>query len=534
MKKSNIFFLIIEILLLFLSAFVVYFTSHTSKTSLIVYILSLLNSFCLIFNYFLNTDKIVLSKKILDLRIFEDIDLPNFDTKKQDLKYATDKDIQIIFDKIMYSLQLIEISSGYLYTMDNVEKRITASKIINENISYIKKFIGRENSTNQTELERETPFELSTISPEDTMLENITIMIYGPADEKNLRLRLILQSFGFFSEIISTMEEVLFSIEDNLAQFLIIQPENKNDDAFILCKKIREKHSLLNFPILVLVKKYNSYLINQCHRIEINDFIILPFDISELITRILALLNYRQLYQENANLLLSEKEKQTFLYFITHNINTPLTILLNEINVLSEYENQNPQLDSILININESANQINSIVQNVLNSYKLSDGKLLVNQRILSINEILQIENIYLAKKALGKKQTFECSFENDDINIFCDENSLKCIYVNLVDNAIKYAPINGKIKIKVFTDEDNTILQVLDNGNGIPKEKQTLIFSRFSNIGSIPTGKEKSLGLGLYVVSEMCKLNGLQLSYSENPEEESGSCFMIKFPKLS
>ena len=127
---------------------------------------------------------------------------------------------------------------------------------------------------------------------------------------------------------------------------------------------------------------------------------------------------------------------------------------------------------------------------------------------------------------------TFECLSEKP--RVFCDVNSLKGIYTNLVDNAIKYTQFTGHIKSQISNDKDYIYLKIIDDGQGIPKEKQVVLFDRFANIGSKPTWTEKSVGLGLYVVNEICKLNNLVLEYTENTLSDSGSVFTIRFPKIS
>jgi len=301
---------------------------------------------------------------------------------------------------------------------------------------------------------------------------------------------------------------------------------------------------LLDFPILVLVNKYRSYLIEMSLKAQINDFLIHPFDVSALLARIQILSNYKDLYHEKQELLKSEKEKRTFLYFVTHNVNTPLTILLNEIQILSEFSNkisenrvggeEYSRLAGVVKNIQESAVQINIIIQNVLNSYKLSDGRFLINPTIINLEEYLRMENKFLTGKADFKKQTFTFECLTDNPRVFCDVNSLKGIYTNLVDNAIKYTQFEGHIKAQISNDKDYVYLKIIDDGQGIPKEKQVVLFDRFAYIGSKPTWSEKSVGLGLYVVNEICKLNNLVLQFSENTAADSGSVFIIRFPRLS
>ena len=253
------------------------------------------------------------------------------------------------------------------------------------------------------------------------------------------------------------------------------------------------------------------------------------------------LYDYQNLYLQNQELLKSEKEKRTFLYFVTHNVNTPLTILLNEIeNIAQHKDNINEQTNDVLLikrtnlkNIQECSNQINIIIQNVLNSYKISDGKVLVSPKIINLLEFCKNENRFLTSKAEFKNQkfTFECNLKNP--RVFCDENSLKGIYINLVDNAIKYTDMNGNICVKIFGDDENTFLSVCDDGQGIPKEKQRILFNRFADIGSKTTRKEKSVGLGLFVINELCILNNIDVEYKENENAEHGSIFTLKFLKI-
>ncbi len=449
--------------------------------------------------------------------------------------------IESIIKEIIYPLQSIEVSAKALSNPLEPELQVSASKLISNNVNQIKSIIGLKTYNNAIEEEENfIPFEYQALPISNDISDKISIGIYGKKDTSNERLSIILQSYGFFVRLSNNSQEILSYIEENLIHMLIISPESENDEDFNLCEIIRKKYSLLDFPILVLVNKYRSYLIEKASNAQINDFLIRPFDVAALLARVQILINYRDLYKEKQEILKSEKEKKTFLYFVTHNVNTPLTILLNEIHALSKLsekinlEDNDSPLPEIVKNIQESTTQINIIIQNVLDSYKLSDGRFLINPTIINLEEYLTMENKFLIAKAEFKKQsfTFECLSNNP--RVFCDINSLKGIYTNLVDNAIKYTQFEGNIKIQISDNKDFIYLKVIDDGQGIPKEKQIVLFDRFANIGSKPTWTEKSVGLGLYVVNEICKLNELVLEYSENTEAPSGSIFSIRFPKLS
>lgn len=381
----------------------------------------------------------------------------------------------------------------------------------------------------------------------NNITENISIGIFGTKSKKNLELKLSLQCYGFFVKIIENSQEVLFSIEDNLIQLLLISSEaistdKKREETFRLCECIRKKFIVYDFPIIFLLNETSSHLAGKICELKINDFLFEPFEPSALLSKIQILDEYKKLYFEKQEFLKSEREKSVLLYSVTHNVNIPLTILLNDIQKLSLTQNFsfNPENDKnakeksdSIKNILESAREINLIIQNALNSYKISDGRYIALKKIINLKEFLESENTFLSRKAELKNQKFdfECYVKNP--RVFCDENSLKGIYVNLVDNAIKYTNPGGNITVIVSEDRNFLYLSVIDDGLGIPQEKRHHLFERFAQIGTKPTGKENSCGLGLYVVNEICKLNDISLEYSENTNAKSGSIFTAKFTKI-
>ena len=442
------------------------------------------------------------------------------------------------FDKVFQEIDflLTEIKIAVSSLGDN-----SAEKVIKNNIDSIKDVIAFK--TNICKVNKKENFILlSNLLSEkkDNIKNDFSIAIYGKKNEDDFRLNMILQSYGIFTRIVSDSQAMLSLIQNKVIQFVIMRIDNENDECLRMCEKIREKYSSLDLPIMFILNKYNSYLVEKFHNFHINDFLITPFDLEVLFSRIQIMLDYKKLFDENKELLKSEKEKTVFLYFVTHNVNTPLTVLLNEVHALNDYKdalsvnNDDGGGGAIIDHIQESASQINIIIQNVLNSYRISEGHYLINPCVINLKDFLLLENQFFFKKAEFKKQslTFECKSKNP--LVFCDENSLKGIFTNLVDNAIKYTKLEGHIKVRVYNDKEYVYLQIIDDGQGIPEEKQAVLFNKFSNIGSKTTYNESSVGLGLYVVNEICKLNNLIMEYTKNTEAETGSVFTVKFNRIS
>ncbi len=538
--------------------------------------------FDLLFNFVVCAEILLLFVNSAVNLIFEENENKNFsiqdffdeglEVKKASLKKLDEPEkqgLEGVVSEIFEHLQTIQVMANLLEDYKNTEPQEVshdlAVQMILKKVWKIKDTIARQTRSLGGEVqENDILLQLTrSVSLQKKVANRISIGIYSRegADNYSLILRLILQSYGFFVRILEHSQEALFAVEDGLIQMLIVSPKSEDDDCFCLCQTVRKKYSVLEFPILLIADRHSSYLLEKNFEGQINDFLLRPFDVSALVRRIQILENYRNLWQEKQEILKSEKEKTAFLYFVTHNVNTPLTVLLNEIQSLKEdfepfentarieggtepeheleTENQGEnqrllaKLPAKIQNIEDCAGQINIIIQNVLDSYRISDGRYLVNPTVISLEKFIAGENKFLLQKARTKNQQVDVEINFSNPRVFCDENSLKGIYVNLLDNAIKYTLPGGRIKISVDAVEDRIFLRIADNGVGVPKEKQPLLFKRFAGIGSKTEKTEQSVGLGLYVVNEICKLNGLELEYSENTAEPSGSVFTVIFKRL-
>ena len=99
----------------------------------------------------------------------------------------------------------------------------------------------------------------------------------------------------------------------------------------------------------------------------------------------------------------------------------------------------------------------------------------------------------------------------------------------NLIDNAIKYSPDGGGIELRVFANGSSGVIEVADQGLGIPADEQQRIFDKFYRLDPDMTGGVGGSGLGLYISRELVRQMGGQLSVSS--ELRSGSIFRVTLP---
>jgi signal transduction histidine kinase len=155
----------------------------------------------------------------------------------------------------------------------------------------------------------------------------------------------------------------------------------------------------------------------------------------------------------------------------------------------------------------------------------LEQGQLSLNKSLLKVSEITDscCSNIRLNDR-------YELKIQGDaELEIFADEHKIEQVLVNLVNNAVKYAPNSNTIIISVEKIGGYSKVAVIDQGDGIPKENLSKLFDRYYRANQ--TSSISGLGLGLYISSEIIKRHGGEIGVESNVG--SGSTFWFTLPDM-
>jgi two-component system OmpR family sensor kinase len=109
------------------------------------------------------------------------------------------------------------------------------------------------------------------------------------------------------------------------------------------------------------------------------------------------------------------------------------------------------------------------------------------------------------------------------------DRSRIKQVIVNLLDNAIKYTPPQGRVRVRVHGVNGHAVLEVEDNGIGIPPEALPHVFERFYRVDNTRSADAESAGLGLSIVKAICAVHGAEVEATSGPK--AGSRFVVKLP---
>ncbi|HOJ50674.1 MAG TPA: ATP-binding protein [Spirochaetota bacterium] len=228
---------------------------------------------------------------------------------------------------------------------------------------------------------------------------------------------------------------------------------------------------------------------------------------------------------ENSNLL-----KTTFIANISHEMRTPLTSIIGFAELLKETLLDNNQKDFINTII-KSSKHLLEIINDVIEISKIEADKIDLEIDDIDINKIIEDVVNMLIVKANEKKLELNVSIDEKLKNLYIrtDGFRLKQILINLVSNAIKFTH-QGYVKIDVKLTEKNIIIDVIDTGIGIEKEKLDIIFEPFVQ-GELKLSREyEGTGLGLAITKNLVKLMDGQIKVES--EKGKGSKFSVIFPK--
>jgi len=165
---------------------------------------------------------------------------------------------------------------------------------------------------------------------------------------------------------------------------------------------------------------------------------------------------------------------------------------------------------------------------------------LLTLSRLESEDGVQQTETVELRGVIKGSVRTFQATAETKQVHMVVDLpdqpvrvagdwDALELVINNLLDNAVKYTPAGGSVRVKMRTETDEVFVEIEDSGIGIKPEHHNRIFERFYRVDKARSRELGGTGLGLSIVKHVCKVHGGAVAVRSAPGE--GSTFTVRLP---
>ncbi|MCJ7690380.1 MAG: HAMP domain-containing histidine kinase [Clostridiaceae bacterium] len=221
-----------------------------------------------------------------------------------------------------------------------------------------------------------------------------------------------------------------------------------------------------------------------------------------------------------------DKKQKEFIGNVTHEFKTPITIIKAYAELIGMYANDLCLINDGTTNISKECNRLATMVDKVLDLSALEKYDFKIRKREVNLKEAFDEICSRIMGKIKKNNLTFNSNIEN--ITVAIDEECLRHIIINLIDNAIKYNRTNGSIDIECHKNGDKIIVIVADTGIGICKEEMPKIFEPFYRVESHRSRAPGGAGLGLALVKKLVEKQ--QGTIDVDSKLNEGTIFSIEF----
>lgn len=217
--------------------------------------------------------------------------------------------------------------------------------------------------------------------------------------------------------------------------------------------------------------------------------------------------------------------KLRFFTNISHEFRTPLTLIQGAVERLTELDGLPVSAHKQLGILNRNSTNLRCLIDQLLEFRKLQNDVLKLDLEEIDIVSFAQ--EIHSGFQEMAIRKSIDYRFESSVVSlaVFIDRKKIDKVLYNLLSNAFKFTPKGGRIELAIVEDMENRkcLISVKDTGIGIPKEKQHLLFSRFSQINFSSSGT----GVGLSLVKEFVDVHKGKICFEDNPN--GGAVFRVE-----
>jgi CheY-like chemotaxis protein/nitrogen-specific signal transduction histidine kinase len=238
----------------------------------------------------------------------------------------------------------------------------------------------------------------------------------------------------------------------------------------------------------------------------------------------------------NLELQRATRLKDEFLANMSHELRTPLNAILGMSEVLlgQIHGSLNERQDKSVETIERSGRHLLNLINDILDVSKIVAGKVDLELSEVSISQLCSNSLVFVKQQAFQKQIGLEVKISPQVGNILIDERRIQQVLINLLTNAVKFTPTDGRVTLEVScacatTGDQELMFDVRDTGIGITASDQARLFEPFIQIDSQLNRKYEGTGLGLALVKQIVELHGGRVAVQS--ELGNGSCFTFHLP---
>ncbi len=220
------------------------------------------------------------------------------------------------------------------------------------------------------------------------------------------------------------------------------------------------------------------------------------------------------------------QEQRRFLSDASHELKTPLTVILSSADLMAEHAVENSDLAPYVDNIRSESRRMRALVEDMLTLSRTESGQQTLPLTGVDLSDLAMDTALHFEPVAYEAGRTLLYDLQ-EDISLTADGESLRQLLGILLDNAIKYAPVDSAIRLTLHRSDKAAVLEVENGGEPIPPSALPHLFERFYRADS-SRSEHGSFGLGLSIAQAIAHRHGGEIRCRS---DEHGTCFTVTLP---
>jgi signal transduction histidine kinase len=345
-------------------------------------------------------------------------------------------------------------------------------------------------------------------------------------------LRAMLERAYYQVETVDGGIEALGMLGSYKPDLVLLDIQMPGMDGLEVCRQIRELPNGDLLPIIFLTGDERPDIHSLAFQVKGDDFLRKPVLSAELVVRIRSLMRLKrvqaEIQAERDTLLDLQKQREQIFEFIVHDLKNPLSAIQAGLQLLDEREDGAAISQTQLRRLRDTSEYMGRMIQNILDigrgeqvGLELHKTRIPLRHWIPSV--LKEVESLALSR---GHELAWHCL---PDLEIEADQEFLRRLLLNLLDNALKYSAPGCRTRLEAQRTEGGVRLEVRDQGRGIPEHMREQIFEKFVRLEEGLSGSRSSSGLGLAFCQLVAEAHQGRIWVEENPPQ--GSVFMLELP---
>jgi two-component system, sensor histidine kinase and response regulator len=357
-------------------------------------------------------------------------------------------------------------------------------------------------------------------------------------DDDRINLRIIggiLRPEGYEIAEASSGEQALelyATFKPNLVLLDVMMP---GIDGFTTCRTLKKTYGDKCAPVIFVTAKSEADDVVMGFDAGGVDYLTKPFRPKEVVARIRTHLSNQQLAEQQKHLVSqlskANADKDRFLGMCAHDLRNPLSSIRGLAELLDEgaVGDMSGEQKEIIQTIHGASQSMLLLVNELLDVATIEAGHLKLEKTPVSILEIVE-RSVHLSNIEAAKKNTkIEIVKSAGDPIVDVDRNKIRQVVDNLINNAVKYSPRGSIVTVLIHRNETMAGFAVRDSGPGIPESERHKLFKDYGTLSSVPTGGEKSTGLGLAICRKIIEAHNGTIGVDNIPGR--GAEFIVSLP---